>query len=177
MPSKEDKSIAVTSAELIPNVPSEPLQHIRLGRPPRFKEPKELLLCLYDYAEWCSNNPIRVQQLTKDGVEYVEKQRPLTLDGLCLWCNILAPWATFKYDYTKKRADGEAFSIVISACEAAIRNQQVTGAMIGIFSERLVARLNGIADKLDMTAKVETKPAMTYEQFCEQCRIEEESNA
>ena len=158
--------------ELIIMPKSEPLAHVRIGRPPRFKEPSELLVCLAEYAQWCIDNPLQIEQSTKDGIVTINKQRPLTLDGLCLWCNILTPWATFKHN-ASRRDNAEEFDIVINACEAAIRNQQVTGAMVGLFSERLVARLNGISDKIDLNADVKVKPAMSYEEFCEQCRVDE----
>lgn len=63
------------------------------------------------------------------------------------------PWATFKNN-AKRRKDWADFEIVINACEQTIRDQQVTCAMIGLYSERLTARLNGIADKQELDAKV-----------------------
>jgi hypothetical protein len=75
----------------------------------------------------------------------------------------LTPWATFKRD-CGRRADAEEFAIVINACEQCVRDQQITGAMIGVYSERLTARLNGITEKqeLDVKARSTTVDFDTY---------------
>lgn len=129
-----------------------------IGRPPKFETAGDLLDKLFEYCEYCDANPIKVDVRSKmrrnskgDSTELgnVTIKRPYTLDGFCLFAGILMPWATFKNN-AKRRKDWADFEIVINACEQTIRDQQVTGAMIGLYSERLTARLNGIADKQEL---------------------------
>lgn len=146
---------------------AEPIyRKTRIGRPPLFETADQLWDKALEYFAYCDANPIKINARNKmkrsekngDGAEtgYEYTTRPYTLDGLCLWCNINMPWATFKNN-AKRRDDWADFEIVINACEQTIRDQQVTGAIIGTFSERLVARLNGIEDK----SKVEVNQRQT----------------
>lgn len=134
-----------------------------IGRPPKFETAGDLFDKLIEYCEYCDANPIKVDVRSKmkrnsntgDSSELgnTSIKRPYTLDGFCLFAGILMPWATFKNN-AKRRVDWADFEIVINACEQVIRDQQITGAMIGVYSERLTARLNGIAEKQELDAKV-----------------------
>lgn len=144
-----------------------------IGRPPTFATAGDLLDKLFEYCEYCDANPIKMNVRSKmkrssdkgDASELgnVQVQRPYTLDGFCLFAGILMPWATFKNN-AKRRKDWADFEIVITACEQVIRDQQITGAMIGVYSERLTARLNGITEKqeLDVNARSTTVDFDTY---------------
>lgn len=137
----------------------EPIyKRVKIGRPAKFPTAEDLWREALAYFGWCDDNPImttnkrkksRSETSESQSMEQEPVSRPYTLDGLCLWCNILTPWATFKRD-CGRRADAEEFAIVINACEQCVRDQQVTGAMIGVYSERLTARLNGITDKQEL---------------------------
>ncbi len=135
----------------------EPRKRVRVGRPPLFETADDLWAKAIEYFEYCDKHPLKVDVKTKlkrgrdESAEQGQQtvSRPYTLDGLCLYCNILMPWATFK-QHCNRRADSEAFGIVINACEATVRDQQVTGAMIGAYSERLTARLNGITERQEL---------------------------
>lgn len=133
-------------------------KRVKIGRPAKFPTAEDLWREALAYFDWCDENPITTNNKRKksrsetnesQSMEQTPVSRPYTLDGLCLWCNILTPWATFKRD-CGRRADAEDFAIVINACEQCVRDQQVTGAMIGLYSERLTARLNGITDKQEL---------------------------
>lgn len=148
-----------------PNTPEPLYKRIKahIGRPPKFETSGELFDKLIEYCDYCDANPIKVDVRSKmrrnsntgDSSELGNQtiKRPYTLDGFCLFAGILMPWATFKNN-AKRRKDWADFEIVINACEQVIRDQQITGAMIGVYSERLTARLNGIADKQELDAKV-----------------------
>lgn len=132
----------------------------KVGRPPKFKTPLELAEIADKYFAWCEANPIETSKRKLVGAKQTGKgseaksdetvftaKRPYTLDGFCLFANI-PHWPMFKQ--TKKYQTKE-FLTVIYAIEATIRDQQVSGAAVGIFNSNLVARLNGIADKVDNT--------------------------
>ena len=155
-------------------------KRVKIGRPAKFPTAEDLWREALAYFDWCDDNPITTNNKRKksrsekngDGqtIEQEPVSRPYTLDGLCLWCNILTPWATFKRD-CGRRADAEQFAIVINACEQCVRDQQVTGAMIGIYSERLTARLNGITDKQELEVN-SRQTNITFDEYVRMLRGE-----
>lgn len=154
-------------------------KRVRIGRPPLFETAADLWAKACEYFEYCDSNPLKVdvkQKMRRGKDDYAEQgqgtiARPYTLDGLCLYCNILMPWATFKHNCSR-RADKEEFEIVINACEQSVRNQQVVGAMIGAYSERLTARLNGISDKYEVNND-QRQTTLTFEQYAALLRGEQ----
>lgn len=151
-----------------------------IGRPPKFETAGDLLNKLLEYCEYCDANPIKVDVRSKmkrnssrgDSSELgnVTIKRPYTLDGFCLFAGILMPWATFKNN-AKRRKDWADFEIVINACEQVIRDQQITGAMIGLYSERLTARLNGITDKQELEVN-SRQTNITFDEYVRMLRGE-----
>lgn len=153
---------------------TEKLYHrFKVGRPRHFETPEDLWLAALEYFAWCDANPYKVSMKDRrrekrgDKAErsaekmYEEVPRPYTLDGLHLFLNMHTPWKVFK-ENVSRRKDAEAFNTVICACEECVRNQQVGGAMIGLYSERLTARLNGISDKVEVDQRNTT---MAWEDF------------
>ena len=146
-----------------------------IGRPPKFETADDLLQAAMGYFKECDANPMKSvvrdkksARTAKQDTKAAEKQfeevpRPYTLDGLCLYCGIFMPWATFK-QHCRERKNWDDFRIVIQACEQIIRDQQVAGALINLYDSRLVARLNGITDKteVDVNAKQTSLPFEEY---------------
>lgn len=127
----------------------------KVGRPPKFKTPLELAEIADKYFAWCETNPIETSKRKLVGAKQTGKgseaksdetvfttRRAYTLDGFCLFANI-SDWNAMKK--TKKYQTRE-FLGVIHAIEATIRDQQVSGALAGVFNANIVARLNGLAD-------------------------------
>lgn len=148
--------------------PKEKTKHAG-GRPPKFKTPDELEKLAEEYFAWCEANPIKIykrkdasaRQAAKNGSSAGSAEnemyitRPYTLDGFCLWSNI-GDWTSFK---SSAAYQSDEFRGVIYAIEQTIRDQQVSGAMVGMYNSNLTARLNGIADttKTEATVKAEVK--------------------
>ena len=132
------------------------------GRPPKFKTPEELESKAEEYFKWCDANPIRIYKRKDAGANQTAKSgsgvksqegeafanRPYTLDGLSLWCGIAA-WKDFRAYH-----QNDEFSAVITALETRVRDQQVSGAMVGVYNSNLTARLNGIADTQNVNANI-----------------------
>ncbi len=128
------------------------------GRPPKYKTPEELRDKAEGYFQYCDTHPVEVWQRksaaanqtakngsgvkSDEGTMYI--RRPYTLDGLALWLDI--------HDWRHYRADhaDDGFSPVIRALEARVRDQQVTGALVGAYNPNLVARLNGISESVQV---------------------------
>jgi hypothetical protein len=130
------------------------------GRKPRFREPKEVWDCFLQYYDQCAAMPIAVgskkqasrKNTKKNGEETAAKNvnetapRPMTLYGFCAFANI-PEWHTYKDNYKHKRG----FPEINERIELIIKSQQVEGAMVGLYNSNLTARLNGIADRQDVT--------------------------
>ena len=133
-------------------------QHRNLGgRPRKWKSPDELIDKLQEYCTACAENPILVQdgmRKSKDGGQKDEQVlqmnrvvRPLTLDGYCNFAGI-GGWRRMKQFYS----NDEGFADAIALVERVIRDQQVSGAMVGLYKENIVSRINGISDRQDITS-------------------------
>lgn len=132
------------------------------GRPPKFKTPEELQEKAEGYFQYCDTHPIEVWQRkaaaanqsakngsgvkSDEGTMYI--RRPYTLDGLGLFVGVV--WKDFRSYHAS-----DEFSEVIRTLEARVRDQQVSGAVVGMYNANLVARINGIADKTDLNVNTE----------------------
>lgn len=144
------------------------LKEIRkhIGRPPLFETAEDLLDKFIEWFTLVTGIPYERNIVSKMGrsskngdkaeTGKLSMQRAPTLYGFCVYAGICMQWSTFK-QHCNRRADKEAFGTVIRAIEETIKDFQVQGAMSGEFSERLVARLNGIEDK----SKIEVNQRQT----------------
>lgn len=128
----------------------------RVGRPPLYPDPEDLAKVADEYFQWCDDHPIETSTRKLVGAEQSAKagskaksdetkftaRRAYTLDGFCLFARI-SDWAAFKK--ADAHSDAEYLG-VIHAIEQTIRDQQVSGALAGVFNANIVARLNGLAD-------------------------------
>lgn len=128
----------------------------RVGRPPLYPDPEDLAKVADEYFTWCDNNPIETSTRKLVGAEQSAKsgskaksdetkftaRRAYTLDGFCLFARI-SDWSSFKS--AEAHSDPE-YLAVIHAIEQTIRDQQVSGALAGVFNANIVARLNGLAE-------------------------------
>ena len=127
----------------------------RVGRPPLYPDPEDLAKVADEYFQWCDDNPIETATRKLVGAKQTGKggeaksdetkfttRRAYTLDGFCLFARI-SDWSSFKS--AEAHSDAE-YLVVIHAIEQTIRDQQVSGALAGVFNSNIVARLNGLAD-------------------------------
>lgn len=134
------------------------------GRPPKFKTPEELAEKAEGYFKWCDANPVRIYRRKNAGASQTAEKgsgvksdegemfvdRPYTEDGLGLWLGV--SWK----DYKANHKDDE-FSEVIRALEARVRNQQVTGGLCGVYNPNLTARINRLAENVNLDTNVPIK--------------------
>ena len=134
------------------------IDHINpVGKPPKYKKPKDLWNKFVEYVDWVDSNPIELpirmnlkgsqKQIESRTEDKVTAKRPYTLTGFCMFANIW-DWSGFKLAECRHT---EEYRGVIRAIEDAIKDQQISGAMVGLYNSNLTARLNGITDKTDIT--------------------------
>ena len=128
----------------------------RCGKPPKYPDPMDLAKVADEYFDWCDQHPfetstrklVGAKQSAKGGSEAKSDEtkftakRAYTLDGFCLFAGI-GKWASFK---DAEAHSTETYREVIYAIEQCIRDQQVCGALAGVFNSNIVARLNGLAE-------------------------------
>lgn len=134
------------------------------GRPPKFKTPEELEAKAEEYFRWCDANPVekgsrklvgakqnsKGSEAKSDEVKFTAK-RPYTLDGLAIFIGI-SRWRDMR---DKECYQTPEFVAVINAIETRVRDQQITGALSGIFNPSIVARLNGLAEQVEANINTE----------------------
>lgn len=132
------------------------------GRSRIFDNAEELLTKANEYFTWCDANPWRKVELVKhQGTakqENVPLGRPYSIDGFCSFLGVSSAYIrTAKKELTEKKEtenitpeEAELLD-TIELIEQFIRNQQIEGATVGVFSASIVARVFGLADKQDIT--------------------------
>lgn len=127
---------------------------LKRGRKPIFATAQDLWDTFYEYVAFVEAFPIDLPTTVVKGSTREEGRggkvaRPLTKVGFRAFCGIASEWADFaKY----QRSRGADFSEVISRVEAIIEQDQIEGGLAGVYSSNLTARLNGLADKQDVTS-------------------------
>jgi len=112
------------------------------------------------YFDWCDRHPRERVELVKYKGDYEEAAiplgRPYSMDGLTVYLGVSQGYfRSAKYNLNNKREAGrispseEKLYDTIERIEQTIRTQQIECAMVGIFSQNLVARYLGIADNVN----------------------------
>lgn len=127
------------------------------GRDKLFSDAATLLEEAYAYFDWCDRHPWEKTELVKYKGDYEEAEvplgRPYTMDGLTYYLGVSGSYfRTAKTALKEKTDKGKATPSeielleTIELIEQVVRNQQIEGAAVGVFSSNLVARINGLAD-------------------------------
>jgi hypothetical protein len=112
------------------------------------------------YKEWVRSQPIMVQDFVgKDGSEvHRERQRPMIMEGF--ECFVMDHTKITYPDLTEyfegKNESYRSFFPICSRIRREIRQDHLTGGMVGIYNPSITQRLNGLVDKIqeDGTKKV-----------------------
>ncbi len=117
-----------------------------------------------EYKNEVKSNPINIIEQRKGAVVLPKNfegelpaaiitlpvQRPLTMEGFENFCadkNIINDLGDY---FSNKNDQYAAFSTICSRIKRVIREDQITGGMVGIFNASITQRLNGLADKQDV---------------------------
>lgn len=132
----------------------------KIGRDKLFADPEVLMeeACLY--FDWCDRNPMHRVELVKYEGSATEAKVPLgrayTMDGLTLYLGVSCGYfraakANLRTKIEANRATEQEVELLaaMEQIEQTCRDQNVAGAAVGIFKEGLIARIHGIADKVE----------------------------
>lgn len=123
------------------------------GRPRHLKEPEELYTLFENYVIETKSRTRKVPKATNKGVLYEEHVPPLTIDGFKTYCNKQGQEIN---NYWYNVGGGfDAFISIVTRIKEEIRNDQVEGALVGQYQQNIVARLNALTEKTDVTSNGE----------------------
>lgn len=128
-----------------------------MGRTKLIETPEKMWEYFESYKKEVKENPILVQDYVGKDAEmvYRQKERPLTIDGFECWCadnGIISDLSNYFANSDNKYAD---YSTICSRIRKAVRNDQIQGGMVGIYNPSITQRLNGLAEKSEVTTKQE----------------------
>lgn len=145
------------------------------GRPTIFKTPAELEAKAQEYFDWCDENPeYKIEMLKKPSLEEdlitgeykwvhyisVPIKNAYQIKGLCLYLGVNVNYFSdaddlfeSKVEQGKETEKDKEFSRVRRAIMYKIAAQQIQGGLNGTLDARLVARLQGIAEKKEVESK------------------------
>lgn len=106
------------------------------------------------FQEYCiatKKNPIKVKDWVGGMGKQVtrEKERPLTHEGFSLYLFEKGIMADVKDYFSNREGRYEDFVPVCSRIREAIRQDQISGGMAGIYNPSITQRLNGLVEKTE----------------------------
>lgn len=115
---------------------------------PRSYTPEALYQVFVDYLAWAEDNPLRDKVVSKGIILELEKVRPLSLTGFCVYANIHRQTLL---NYEKEGEDSPYFDVCARVRDV-IEEQQLSGAMVGRFNPTIASRVLALADRQDITS-------------------------
>ena len=124
-----------------------------MAKPKYIKTPEELYQLFESYTLDTKQRVRTIPKATNKGVLYEEHVPPLTIDGFKTYANKQGSDIN-RYRYNVDGTLNDYVSIVTRIKEE-IRNDQVEGALVGQYQQNIVARLNNLSEKTDVTTNGE----------------------
>jgi len=123
----------------------------KVGRPRNLDSPEQLYELFIKYKTDVKANP-RIKSVF-GGKEFEERaeplERPLTMDGFEVFCwDEVGQVEDYFYNRGKKYND---FSAICSRIRKEIREDQITGGMVGQYNASITQRLNGLKEQVEQT--------------------------
>lgn len=113
--------------------------------------PEKMWELFLKYKEETKANPILVQDFVgKDGDEVNrKKERPLTMEGFEVWCFENGIVSSIDDYFSNRDGRYSDYSGICSHIRKAIRQDQISGGMAGIYNPSITQRLNGLVEKTE----------------------------
>jgi len=123
----------------------------------KYIQTPELMWQLFlQYKENIKGKPFLIQDFVgKDGDEvYRKKEQPLTFEGFKRYCWDVEIGCVEQY-FKNQDKDYDEFLPICSCIKNSIRENQITGGLVGVFNPSITQRLNGLAEQSEITQKPE----------------------
>jgi len=123
----------------------------KVGRPRNLDSPEQLYELFLRYKEDVKANP-RIKSVF-GGKEFEERaeplERPLTMEGFEIFCWDRVGCVEDYFKNTNKAY--EDFSPICSRIRKEIREDQITGGMVGQYNASITQRLNNLKEQVEQT--------------------------
>jgi hypothetical protein len=120
-----------------------------------FKTPEELEQAFEQYKESLKEEAkqwLKVQYVGKDGERVADPQKvPYTLEGFKRYCR--KNYGDVEQYFWNKDNYYNDFVGICSYIKNEIRENQITGGLLGFYNPSITQRLNGLTDKSEVTVK------------------------
>ena len=129
----------------------------RKGLTKYIETPEKMWELFTDYKDSVKSNPRLITEFHgKDGDEKIKPlERPLTIDGFHTYCyDLVGCIEHYWYNTDERYSD---YSTIITRIKKEIRDDQISGGMVGQYNSNLTARLNGLVDKKETEVKGEPR--------------------
>lgn len=126
------------------------------GREKIFKTPENLWEAALEYFKWAEDNPLYRNDAIRSGDKAGELiqtpiDRPLTVEGMCIFFGVTTQ--TFQ-NYASNSEEYKDYFVIATQIKEILRDQKLSGAVVGNYKENIVARLLGMADKKEVTSSM-----------------------
>ena len=130
-------------------------------RPKLIESPEKLMQIFEEYKAYCLANPRTKWVLSQKTAEMVAEPLsiPLTNEGFEIFCYKNYSDVHHYMDNTDGRYS--AYRTVCSHIKKEIRNDQITGGMVGQFNPSITQRLNALKEQTDVTSDNEKINSIT----------------
>ena len=130
-------------------------------RPKLIETPEKLMQIFEEYKAYCAANPRIKWVLSQKTAEMVAEplRVPLTNEGFEIFCYNNYSDVHHYMDNTDGRYSD--YRTVCSHIKKEIRNDQITGGMVGQFNPSITQRLNALKEHTDVTSGDEKISAIT----------------
>lgn len=126
------------------------------GRDKIFATPEDLWEAAVEYFLWADEHPLHKNDSIRNGDKAGELiqtpvDRPLTIEGMCIFFGV--PSQTF-VNYASNTGEYKDYFVIATQIKEIIRDQKLSGAVIGNYKENIVARMLGMADKKEVSTNM-----------------------
>jgi len=130
-------------------------------RPKLIESPEKLMQIFEEYKAYCLANPRTKWVLSQKTAEMVAEplRIPLTNEGFEIFCYKNYSDVHNYFDNPDNRYS--AYKTVCSHIKKEIRNDQITGGMVGQFNPSITQRLNALKEQTDVTSDNEKINSIT----------------
>ncbi len=124
---------------------------MKRGRPRNFETPEEMLEAFQEYRNYTKRNPRYRYQLSQRTGEMVEEplEVPLTIEGFSVYC--YEKWGSIHQYFKNLNNAYDEFLPICMRIKEEIRQDQITGGMVGQYNASITQRLNGLVDKQEVS--------------------------
>lgn len=136
-----------------------------MGKPKYIESPERMWELFTEYRQHVKNNPfVVVDWVGAKAVEVErEKEKPLTMEGFELYLfeqDIIDGVDQYFSNFEGRYID---YLAICSRIRKAIREDQISGGMAGLYNPSITQRLNGLVDKVQEDGTKEVTIKVKYE--------------